>query len=77
MSTRALQFSAEVLRREQLSAHLVRLVLGGEGLRDFRSTGIAAFRPMNVPRRLNKSCPIQPLMIILIMQTNWNPSIKH
>lgn len=41
MSTRALQFSAEVLRREQLSAHLVRLVLGGEGLRDFRSTGIA------------------------------------
>lgn len=40
MSTRAQQYSAEVLRREQLSDHFVRLVLGGEGLREFRSTGI-------------------------------------
>lgn len=38
MSTRAAQFSAQVLRREQLSAHLVRLVLGG--LEGFASTGV-------------------------------------
>ncbi|GGD29798.1 siderophore-interacting protein [Nocardioides daphniae] len=41
MSTRAQQFSAEVLRRTQLSDHFVRLVLGGPGLAEFRSTGIA------------------------------------
>ena len=41
MSTRAQQFDAEVLRREQLTPHLVRLTLGGPGLADFRSTGIA------------------------------------
>lgn len=41
MSTRAQQFSAEVLRRTQLSDHFVRLVLGGEGLAGFRSTGVA------------------------------------
>ncbi|MDF1603855.1 siderophore-interacting protein [Nocardioides sp. YIM 152315] len=40
MSTRAQQYDAEVLRREQLSEHLVRLTLGGAGLADFRSTGI-------------------------------------
>lgn len=40
MSTRARQFSAEVLRRERLSEHLVRLVLGGEGLTGFTSTGV-------------------------------------
>lgn len=40
MSTRALQYAAQVLRREQLSPHLVRLTLGGPGLADFRSTGI-------------------------------------
>lgn len=40
MSTRAQQHTAEVLRREQLSDHFVRLVLGGEGLAGFRSTGI-------------------------------------
>ena len=40
MSTRAEQYSAEVLRREQLSPHLVRLVLGGAGLAGFRSTGV-------------------------------------
>ncbi len=40
MSTRAQQYAAEVLRREQLSAHLVRLVLGGEGLAGFESTGV-------------------------------------
>ncbi|GAB2882911.1 siderophore-interacting protein [Nocardioides pacificus] len=40
MSTRALTYDAQVLRREQLSEHLVRLVLGGPGLADFRSTGI-------------------------------------
>jgi NADPH-dependent ferric siderophore reductase len=38
VSTRASQFSATVLRREQVSEHLVRLVLGG--LDDFTSTGI-------------------------------------
>lgn len=40
MSTRARQFTAEVLRREELSSHLVRLVLGGRGLADFASTGV-------------------------------------
>ena len=40
MSTRARQFQAEVLRREQLSSQFVRLVLGGPGLVDFASTGI-------------------------------------
>jgi NADPH-dependent ferric siderophore reductase len=40
VSTRAQQYDAEVLRREQLSDHLVRLVLGGPGLAGFESTGI-------------------------------------
>lgn len=40
MSTRAQQYAARVLRREQISPHLVRLVLGGEGLAGFTSTGI-------------------------------------
>lgn len=40
MSTRALQYDAQVLRREQLSPHLVRLVLGGPGLASFASTGV-------------------------------------
>jgi NADPH-dependent ferric siderophore reductase len=40
VSTRARQFQAEVLRREQLSSQFVRLVLGGPGLVDFASTGI-------------------------------------
>ncbi|WP_110182503.1 siderophore-interacting protein [Nocardioides solisilvae] len=40
MSTRAEQHTAEVVRREQLSPHLVRLVLGGPGLTGFTSTGI-------------------------------------
>ncbi|HEU5038500.1 MAG TPA: siderophore-interacting protein [Nocardioides sp.] len=40
MSTRAPQYDAQVLRREQLSPHLVRLVLGGPGLASFTSTGI-------------------------------------
>ena len=40
MSTRAQQYAAQVLRREQLSTHLVRLTLGGAGLAGFASTGI-------------------------------------
>ncbi len=40
MSTRAQQYDAQVLRRERLSPHLVRLVLGGPGLAAFASTGI-------------------------------------
>jgi NADPH-dependent ferric siderophore reductase len=40
VSTRALQHDAQVLRREQLSPHLVRLTLGGPGLATFRSTGV-------------------------------------
>ncbi|WP_426245342.1 siderophore-interacting protein [Nocardioides sp. LHG3406-4] len=40
MSTRARQFAAEVLRREQLSPHLARLTLGGAGLEGFTSTGV-------------------------------------
>jgi len=40
VSTRAQQYDAQVLRRERLSDHLVRLVLGGPGLSGFASTGI-------------------------------------
>jgi NADPH-dependent ferric siderophore reductase len=40
MSTRASQYSATVVSREQLSDHLVRVVLGGPGLAGFTSTGI-------------------------------------
>jgi NADPH-dependent ferric siderophore reductase len=40
VSTRAAQYAAEVRRREQLSAHLVRLVLGGADLSGFTSTGV-------------------------------------
>jgi NADPH-dependent ferric siderophore reductase len=40
VSTRAAQFPAEVLAKEQLSSHFVRLVLGGEGLAGFASTGV-------------------------------------
>lgn len=40
MSTRAEQYDATVLRRERLSEHLVRLVLGGPGLAGWRSTGV-------------------------------------
>ena len=40
MSTKAAQFSATVLRKEQLSSHFVRLVLGGPGLEGFESTGV-------------------------------------
>jgi len=45
VSTRARQYAAEVLRREQLTPHLVRLTLGGAGLAGpgpeaFESTGI-------------------------------------
>jgi NADPH-dependent ferric siderophore reductase len=40
VSTRARQYDAEVLRREQLSDHLIRLTLGGDGLSGFTSTGV-------------------------------------
>lgn len=40
MSTRPGFYDAEVLRRSRLSAHLVRIVLGGSGLAGFASTGI-------------------------------------
>ncbi len=40
MSTRARQYTAQLLRRERLSAHLVRLTLGGPGLDGLTSTGI-------------------------------------
>jgi NADPH-dependent ferric siderophore reductase len=40
MSTRAQQYDAQVVRREQLAAHLVRLTLGGPGIAGFVSTGI-------------------------------------
>lgn len=40
MSTRAQQYAAQVLRREQLSDHFVRVVLGGADLADFASTGV-------------------------------------
>lgn len=41
MSVRAAQYVADVVGREQISPHLVRLTLGGDGLGDFVSTGIA------------------------------------
>lgn len=40
MSTRAQQFQAEVVRREQLSSHFVRIMLGGDALAGFESTGV-------------------------------------
>jgi NADPH-dependent ferric siderophore reductase len=40
VSTRARQYTADVLGRERLSAHLVRLTLGGPGLAGFTSTGV-------------------------------------
>lgn len=40
MSTRASTYDAQVLRREPLSDHLVRLVLGGPGLAGWASTGV-------------------------------------
>jgi NADPH-dependent ferric siderophore reductase len=40
VSTRAEQYAATVLSREPLSAHLVRLTLGGPGLAGFTSTGV-------------------------------------
>ncbi|WP_017935635.1 siderophore-interacting protein [Nocardioides sp. Iso805N] len=40
MSTRARTYDAQVLRREQLSDHFVRVVLGGDGPAGFASTGI-------------------------------------
>ncbi len=40
MSTAARQYTPQVLRRAQISDHLVRLVLGGAGLTGFESTGV-------------------------------------
>jgi len=40
VSTRAATYQASVVRREQLSSHIVRIVLGGEGLSGFESTGV-------------------------------------
>ncbi|MEQ6903032.1 siderophore-interacting protein [Nocardioides sp. YIM 152588] len=40
MSVRAQQFVADVVRRERVSPHLVRLTLGGPGLAGFASTGV-------------------------------------
>jgi NADPH-dependent ferric siderophore reductase len=40
VTTRAATHTAEVLGREALSGHLLRLVLGGEGLAGFASTGV-------------------------------------
>lgn len=40
MSTKARTYDAQVLRRERVSDHLVRVVLGGPGLAGFVSTGV-------------------------------------
>jgi NADPH-dependent ferric siderophore reductase len=40
VSTRAQHYDAVVLRRDPVSDHLVRLVLGGDGLAGFESTGV-------------------------------------
>jgi NADPH-dependent ferric siderophore reductase len=40
MSTRAARYTATVVSREQLTEHLVRVVLGGDGLSGFTSTGV-------------------------------------
>jgi NADPH-dependent ferric siderophore reductase len=39
VSTRAQQYVADVLSREQITPHLLRLTLGGPGLAEFTSTG--------------------------------------
>ena len=40
MSTRARRYDAQLVRREEISPHLLRLTLVGDGLADFTSTGI-------------------------------------
>ncbi|MFC5730761.1 MULTISPECIES: siderophore-interacting protein [Nocardioides] len=40
MSTRAQQYVADVLSREHVTPHLLRLTLGGAGLAEFSSTGV-------------------------------------
>ncbi len=40
MSTRARRYDAQLLRRDVLSPHLLRLTLAGDGLAGFESTGI-------------------------------------
>lgn len=40
VSTRARRFTAEVVERRQVSEHLVRLVLAGQGLGEFRTSGV-------------------------------------
>jgi NADPH-dependent ferric siderophore reductase len=40
VSTRALRYDAQLVRREEISPHLLRLTLAGDGLADFTSTGI-------------------------------------
>ena len=40
MSTRARRYDAQLVRREEISPHLLRLTLGGDGLANFESTGI-------------------------------------
>jgi NADPH-dependent ferric siderophore reductase len=40
VSTRARRYDAQLVRREEVSPHLLRLTLAGDGLADFASTGI-------------------------------------
>jgi NADPH-dependent ferric siderophore reductase len=40
VSTRARRYDAQLVRREELSPHLLRLTLAGDALADFESTGI-------------------------------------
>ena len=40
MSTRARRYDAQLVRRDVLSPHLLRLTLAGDGLAEFESTGI-------------------------------------
>jgi len=40
VSTRARRYDAQLVRREEISPHLLRLTLAGDGLADFTSTGI-------------------------------------
>jgi NADPH-dependent ferric siderophore reductase len=40
VSTRARRYDAQVVRRETISPHLLRLTLGGDGLAGFESTGV-------------------------------------
>ena len=82
MSTRAAQYDADVLRREQLSSHFVRLVLGGPGLAGFTSTGVPdEWVALTVPGQFQtryytvRSWAGGELVLdVVVHETGWSPS---